>query len=121
MTAGRQQRGSITCLQQSAHKAVSRSPYELNEVVQESETHFAHRCLQVSAVLVYENDNAVAAADTPFVEGRDHWWQSEISAQSPTCPVEWVESEHPLFLLYTSGSTGEHWAVMTWRMSSFYG
>lgn len=23
-----------------------------------------------------------------------------------TCPVEWVESEHPLFLLYTSGSTG---------------
>jgi acyl-coenzyme A synthetase/AMP-(fatty) acid ligase len=25
-----------------------------------------------------------------------------------TCPVEWVDSEHPLFLLYTSGSTGEN-------------
>jgi len=25
----------------------------------------------------------------------------------PQCPVEWVDAEHPLFLLYTSGSTGK--------------
>jgi hypothetical protein len=30
---------------------------------------------QVDTVLVYENDNAIAAADTPFTPGRDHWWQ----------------------------------------------
>ncbi len=30
----------------------------------------------------------------------------------PQCPVEWVESEHPLFLLYTSGSTGKPKGVL---------
>ena len=29
-----------------------------------------------------------------------------------TCPVEWVEAEHPLFLLYTSGSTGKPKGVL---------
>ena len=58
-------------------------------------------------MLVYENDNAVSAADCPFTHGRDHWWQPEVAAQPAECPVEWVEAEHPLFLLYTSGSTGE--------------
>ncbi len=62
---------------------------------------------QVENVLIYENDNAVTAADTPFHAGRDHWWQAETALMPATCPVEWVESEHPLFLLYTSGSTGE--------------
>ncbi len=57
-------------------------------------------------MLVYENDNAVPAADCPFTPGRDHWWQSEVASQPAACPVEWVEAEHPLFLLYTSGSTG---------------
>lgn len=32
----------------------------------------------MESVLVYENDDAQAAADTHFVEGRDHWWQSEV-------------------------------------------
>jgi acetyl-CoA synthetase len=30
----------------------------------------------------------------------------------PQAPVEWVESEHPLFLLYTSGSTGKPKGVL---------
>ena len=35
------------------------------------------------------------------------WWH-EATAEAPaTCPVEWVPSEHPLFILYTSGSTGK--------------
>lgn len=55
---------------------------------------------------MYENDNAVPAADCPFTPGRDRWWQSEVAAQPTTCAPEWVEAEHPLFLLYTSGSTG---------------
>jgi acetyl-CoA synthetase len=39
--------------------------------------------------------------------GRDLWWH-ELTAQQPShCDPEWVEAEHPLFLLYTSGSTGK--------------
>ncbi|KAJ9520487.1 hypothetical protein QJQ45_000217 [Haematococcus lacustris] len=66
----------------------------------------------VDTVLVYENDNAQPAADTHFVTGRDRWWQSEVGAQPSSCPVEWVEAEHPLFLLYTSGSTGRPKGVL---------
>lgn len=33
-------------------------------------------------------------------------WDTALADASPTCPVEWVDSEHPLFVLYTSGSTG---------------
>jgi acetyl-CoA synthetase len=38
--------------------------------------------------------------------GRDHWWHELVSAQAAHCEPEWVNAEHPLFLLYTSGSTG---------------
>jgi len=40
-------------------------------------------------------------------EGRDIWWHDAITGQSSHCEPEWVEAEHPLFLLYTSGSTGK--------------
>ena len=39
--------------------------------------------------------------------GRDHWWHELEDAQSDTCEPEWVSAEHPLFILYTSGSTGQ--------------
>ncbi|HEX5459451.1 MAG TPA: acetate--CoA ligase [Steroidobacteraceae bacterium] len=39
--------------------------------------------------------------------GRDLWWHDVIAGQSPDCEPEWVEAEHPLYLLYTSGSTGK--------------
>ena len=38
--------------------------------------------------------------------GRDLWWHEMLAGQPPTCEPEWVEAEHPLYLLYTSGSTG---------------
>jgi acetyl-CoA synthetase len=38
--------------------------------------------------------------------GRDLWWQDVVASASDQCEPEWVEAEHPLFLLYTSGSTG---------------
>ena len=37
---------------------------------------------------------------------RDIWWHEAANAQSPDCPVEWMDAEDPLFILYTSGSTG---------------
>jgi acetyl-CoA synthetase len=39
--------------------------------------------------------------------GRDLWWHDLVGEASPYCEPEWVEAEHPLFLLYTSGSTGK--------------
>ena len=39
--------------------------------------------------------------------GRDVWWHDAISGQSLGCEPEWLDAEHPLFLLYTSGSTGK--------------
>ena len=65
--------------------------------------------------------------DIPFTEGRDHWMDELMARQSAECEPEWVGAEHPLFILYTSGSTGnpkgaQHasggfllWAIMTMR------
>ncbi len=39
--------------------------------------------------------------------GRDIWWHEAIEGQPPSCDPEWVDAEHPLFVLYTSGSTGK--------------
>jgi acetyl-CoA synthetase len=38
---------------------------------------------------------------------RDVWWHDVVADASPHCEPEWVDAEHPLFLLYTSGSTGK--------------
>jgi acetyl-CoA synthetase len=42
----------------------------------------------------------------PMHPGRDHWYHELMSAASPDCPSEPLDSEHPLFILYTSGTTG---------------
>jgi len=57
--------------------------------------------------LVFDNERAMARADCSLTAGRDAWWQDAVAKQSTSCPVEWVDSEAPLFLLYTSGSTGQ--------------
>jgi len=38
---------------------------------------------------------------------RDVWWHEAVEAASPVCKAEIVEAEAPLFVLYTSGSTGQ--------------
>jgi acetyl-CoA synthetase len=43
----------------------------------------------------------------PMQAGRDLWWHEAEKGQPDRCEPEWVEAEHPLFLLYTSGSTGK--------------
>lgn len=39
--------------------------------------------------------------------GRDHWWEDIIESVTADCPAEELDSEHPLFILYTSGTTGK--------------
>ena len=38
---------------------------------------------------------------------RDVWWHDLTEGKADTCEPVWVNAEHPLFLLYTSGSTGQ--------------
>jgi len=39
--------------------------------------------------------------------GRDHWWDALMSTASAECEPEKLDSEHPLYILYTSGTTGK--------------
>ena len=41
--------------------------------------------------------------DTPWTDGRDLWWHDTVDTASPEHTPEAFDSEHPLFLLYTSG------------------
>jgi len=62
---------------------------------------------KVETVLCYDNADAVARADVPMKEGRDTFWQDSVAAMSNQCDAEWMDAEDPLFILYTSGSTGQ--------------
>jgi acetyl-CoA synthetase len=46
-------------------------------------------------------------ADTPMTEGRDHWWHEISQEVDAECEPEALEAEHPLYILYTSGSTAK--------------
>ncbi|MCU7787583.1 acetate--CoA ligase [Pyrobaculum sp. 3827-6] len=47
--------------------------------------------------------------DVPMTEGRDYWWNRLMQGIAPNTYIEPepVESEHPSFILYTSGTTGK--------------
>ena len=40
-------------------------------------------------------------------DGRDYWYDQLLAEAEPECPAEPMEAEHPLFLLYSSGSTAK--------------
>ena len=45
--------------------------------------------------------------DVPMTEGRDVYYDEILAAADPVCPAEPMEAEHPLFILYSSGSTAK--------------
>ncbi len=60
-------------------------------------------CESVRSVIV----NKRVGGDCTMMAGRDVWLEDLLALQADTCEPEWVDAEHPLFLLYTSGSTGK--------------
>ena len=60
-------------------------------------------CDSIKNVLVVKR----GTMDIAMAAGRDQWMADLADKQPTTCEPEWVEAEHPLFLLYTSGSTGK--------------
>ncbi|GAA3738281.1 acetyl-CoA synthetase [Spinactinospora alkalitolerans] len=44
--------------------------------------------------------------DVAWTEGRDLWWHELVGSQPPEHAPEAFDSEHPLYILYTSGATG---------------
>ncbi len=43
----------------------------------------------------------------PMTIGRDHWWHELMETVNADCPAAELDSEHPLYILYTSGTTGK--------------
>ncbi|MEJ0006092.1 MAG: acetate--CoA ligase [Steroidobacteraceae bacterium] len=62
----------------------------------------AQGCPTIEKVVVLKR----TGAGVPMLAMRDVWWHDAIEGHSPVCDPEWVDAEHPLYLLYTSGSTG---------------
>ena len=61
------------------------------------------RCPTVKHVVVYKR----TGGDVAWKEGRDHWWHELMAKAGDNCPAEELDSEHPLYILYTSGTTGK--------------
>jgi len=59
-------------------------------------------CETVEKVVVYRR----TGAEVSWNGSRDIWWHDFIAGHANECVPVWVNAEHPLFLLYTSGSTG---------------
>ena len=75
------------------------SPFALKVAVDEAVAHAP----SVEKVLVVKR----TGMDVEWVDGRDLWWHDEIAPMSDDHIAEAFPAENPLFILYTSGTTGK--------------
>lgn len=75
------------------------SEIRLKPVVDEA----ADQCSTVENVIVFKR----TGSEIHMHSGRDHWWHELIESVDDECPPEHLDSEHPLYILYTSGTTGK--------------
>ncbi len=81
---GGYRRGKVVPLKANADEALTEAP-------------------SVKAVVVVRRTGETV----PFQRGRDRWWHELREEASPRCSAATVEATHPLFILYTSGTTGK--------------
>ncbi|MFJ9905722.1 acetate--CoA ligase [Streptomyces sp. NPDC101152] len=60
-----------------------------------------HACPDVRSVLVVRR----TGQDVDWTDGRDVWWHDLVDGQSSEHEAEAFDSEHPLYIMYTSGTT----------------
>jgi len=81
---GAYRRGAVVPLKKNADDALSHAP-------------------SIQKVVVYKR----TGEPVNMVQGRDVWWHEFMAKMSGYHPAEPFDSEHPLFMLYTSGTTGK--------------
>ncbi|MQA79583.1 MAG: acetate--CoA ligase [Streptosporangiales bacterium] len=60
-------------------------------------------CPDVRNVLVVRR----TGQDVDWAEGRDLWWHEAVGGESETHEAQGFDAEHPLYVMYTSGTTGK--------------
>jgi len=77
-------KGAVVPLKENADKALADAP-------------------SIEKVIVYQRTKT----PVPMTAGRDYWWHDVIQKASAECEAVPLDAEHPLFILYTSGTTGK--------------
>ena len=81
---GGHRRGSLVPLKQNSDEAISATP-------------------SIAHVVVLKR----TGQSVPMQAGRDQWWADVMTKASPECAPEAMDAEDPLYILYTSGTTGK--------------
>ena len=61
------------------------------------------KCPTVKSVVVFRRSGSTVSMQP----GRDVWWHEAMAGVTAECAPEWMDAEDPLYLLYTSGTTGK--------------
>jgi len=92
-TDGQWRRGKAAPLKEAVDEALAQSTHSVGGSASHSVEH----------VLVVRRTDI----EVPWTEGRDVWWHETVTDASPAHTCSAFDAEHPLYILYTSGTTGK--------------